>query len=286
MDFDLSMDIGGKEGHLRCGNLGMLGNDFGSGIGQGLNGGNLGKGGSLCDIGLGRGGDLKLVDGGVSSFGGDVEAGGNDGGSTVTGDVFGGFGGVNTEMLGGAGDNDGGPNVSAGDGNVGTDAVGVEVKFGGKGGNLGRGNGGTFLELYLYMIDEHERACIYARSRMIHDVERHILQNLHEKKLFPYPKLYPKGGITVLALNGPAAMFVLKGVPLMLVLKGGTAMFEKNPVFLVSKGRFPLLLGRVAKRENLFPRREHNDADFSTTKSTEFTRLLEKARPTLGEGYH
>jgi hypothetical protein len=126
----------------------MVGNDFGFGIGQDLTGGNLGKVGNLCDIGLGRGGDLELVDGGVSSFGGDMEVGdGNVGGSTVTGGVFGGFGGVNTEMLGGTNDNVGGPNVSAGDGSVGTGVVGVEVKLGGKGGNLGLGNGGTFLAL-------------------------------------------------------------------------------------------------------------------------------------------
>ena len=154
----------------------MVGNDFGFGIGQDLTGGNLGKVGSLCDIGLGRGGDLELVDGGVSSFGGDMEVGGggvssfggdmevgdgNVGGSTVTGGVFGGFGGVNTEMLGGTNDNVGGPNVSAGDGSVGTGVVGVEVKLGGKGGNLGLGNGGTFLALW--------RRCRVAKATLVHE---------------------------------------------------------------------------------------------------------------------
>ena len=36
-----------------------------------------------------------------------------------------------------------------------------------------------------------------------------------------------------------AVMSVLKAVMVVFELKGSTAMFESNPVLLVSKGRFP-----------------------------------------------
>jgi len=43
-------------------------------------------------------------------------------------------------------------------------------------------------------------------------------------------------------------MFVLKAVMVVFELKGATAMFELNPVLLVSKGRFPAAPGFGEKK--------------------------------------